>query len=83
MTGLPSMLSFILGTDEEPADFRDYCEGDDDLYEELSTALVERGILPDPDGREPWFLCYAHGEREIADTLTAFEAAVKSVKKKL
>ena len=83
MTGLPSMLSFILGTDEEPTDFRDYCEGDDELYEELSTALIERGVLPDSDGREPWFLCYTHGEREIADTLTAFEAAVKNVKKKL
>jgi glutamate-1-semialdehyde 2,1-aminomutase len=83
MTGLPSMLSWILGTDEEPTDFRDYCEGDDALYEVLSTALIERGILPDSDGREPWFLCYAHGEREIADTLTAFEAAVKSVMKKL
>ena len=81
MTGLPSALSFILGTDEEPVDFRDYCAGDDHLYESLAMALIERGVMPDCDGREPWFLCYSHGEQEIADTLTAFEEAVRIVKR--
>jgi len=83
MTGLPSILGFILGTEEEPADFRAYCAGDDALYEHMAMALIERGVMPDADGREPWFLCYSHGEREITDTLTAFEAAVKSVKRKI
>jgi glutamate-1-semialdehyde 2,1-aminomutase len=83
MTGLPSILGFILGTDEEPTDFRAYCAGDDALYEKLAMALIDRGVMPDSDGREPWFLCYQHGEREIADTLTAFEAAVKVVKRDL
>jgi glutamate-1-semialdehyde 2,1-aminomutase len=79
MTGLPPILSFILGTDEEPTDFRAYCAGDDALYERLAMELIDRGVMPDCDGREPWFLCYQHGEREIDDTLTAFEAAVKSI----
>ena len=82
MTGLPPILGFILGTDEEPVDFRDYCAGDNDLYEHLAMALIERGVMPDCDGREPWFLCYSHGEQEITDTLTAFEDAVKDVKRK-
>ncbi len=81
MTGLPPILSFILGTDEDPVDFRDYCAGDDALYEKLAMALIERGVMPDCDGREPWFLCYSHGEEEIAETLTAFEEAVKEVKR--
>jgi len=80
MTGLPPMFSIILGTDEEPHDFRDYYKGDLELYEELAMALIERGVMPDADNREPWFLCYSHGEKEIADTLTAFEDAVKEVK---
>jgi len=81
VTGLPPMFSFILGVDEEPIDFRDYCAGDDPLYERLAMALLDRGVMLDCDGREPWFLCYSHGEQEIADTLTAFEEAVKDVKR--
>jgi len=78
--GLPPIFGLILGTDEEPTDFREYCGGDGALYERLAMALIERGVMPDGDGREPWFLCYSHGEQEIAETLTVFEDAVKSVK---
>ena len=81
MTGLPPILSFVLGTDEQPTDFRAYCAGDDVLYEKLAMALIDRGVMPDSDGREPWFLCYEHGEQVIADTLTAFEEAVQVVKR--
>lgn len=80
VTGLPPMFGFILGTEEEPADFRAYCRGDGDLYERLAMALIERGVMPDPDGREPWFLCYSHTDEDIAETLTAFEDAVKAVR---
>jgi len=80
VTGVPSMFSFILGTDEEPLDFRAYQEGNAELYERLVMALIERGVMPDCDGREPWFLCYSHGEEEIAATLTAFEDAVRAVR---
>ena len=80
VTGLPPMFSFILGIEEEPTEFREYCKGDDELYERLSFALIERGVMPDCDGREPWFLCYTHDDDVIAETLTAFEDAVKAVK---
>jgi glutamate-1-semialdehyde 2,1-aminomutase len=80
VTGLPSMFSFVLGVEEEPVEFRDYCAGDDGLYEQLAMALIEQGVMPDSDGREPWFLCYSHSEQDIAETLTAFEDAVKAVK---
>jgi len=43
-------------------------------------ALIERGVMPDSDGREPWFLCYSHSEEDIAETLAAFEEAVKDAK---
>ncbi len=79
--GLPPIFGLLLGADEEPTDFRDYCAGDGALYERLAMALIERGVMPDGDGREPWFLCYSHGEQEIAETLTVFEEAVKDVKR--
>jgi glutamate-1-semialdehyde 2,1-aminomutase len=81
VTGLPPIFSFILGVDEEPTDFRAYLQGDAALYERLVMALIERGVMPDSDGREPWFLCYSHSVQDIADTLTAFEDAVKEVKR--
>jgi glutamate-1-semialdehyde 2,1-aminomutase len=81
VTGLPPMFSYILGTDEEPVDFRAYATGDDRLYERISMGLIDRGIMPDSDGREPWFLCYSHSEQDVADTLAAFEAAVKEAKR--
>jgi glutamate-1-semialdehyde 2,1-aminomutase len=81
MTGLPSILGFVLGIDEEPMDFRDYCGGDDTLYEKLAYELIRQGAMPDADGREPWFLSFSHNEEVIADTLTMFETAVKTVKK--
>ena len=80
MTGVPPIFSFILGVEEEPVDFRGYCRGDDDLYERLVMALIERGVMPDSDGREPWFLCYSHTDEVIDETLTVFEEAVKQIK---
>ena len=80
MTGLPPIFSFILGVEEEPTDFREYCQGDDALYERLVMALIERGVMPDSDGREPWFLCYSHTDEVIDETLTVFEEAVKQIK---
>jgi glutamate-1-semialdehyde 2,1-aminomutase len=80
MTGLPPMFSFILGAEQLPTDFRAYSRGDDELYKRLSMALIDRGVMPDCDGREPWFLCYGHDRAVIDDTLTAFEDAVKASK---
>jgi glutamate-1-semialdehyde 2,1-aminomutase len=80
VTGPPSMFSLLLGISEEPKDYRDYCKGDDTLYEKIAMELIDRGVLPDNDGREPWFLCFSHNEEVIADTLTVFEDAVKAVK---
>ncbi len=81
MTGLPSVLGFILGTDQEPTEFRDYVAGDGAFYEELAMELIRRGVQPDSDGREPWFLSYAHNDKVIDDTLEIFNEAVKMVKK--
>jgi glutamate-1-semialdehyde 2,1-aminomutase len=80
--GVPPMFGLILGKDEEPTDFRGYVEGDAALYEAIVMALIKRGVQPDNDGREPWFLCYSHSEQDIADTLSAFEDAVREVKQK-
>ncbi len=81
MTGLAPIFGFILGVDEEPPDFRAYAAGDDELYDKLAYELIHRGVMPDSDGREPWFMSFKHDEQVIDDTLNTFEEAVKAVKK--
>ena len=81
VTGVPSMLSLLLGSYEKPRTFRDYLKTDMDLYEEISMELIKRGVQPDSDGREPWFLCSALSEEDVAETLNVFNDSVKAVKK--
>jgi glutamate-1-semialdehyde 2,1-aminomutase len=82
VTGVPSMFGIFLGKEEEPNDFRDYLAGDEELYETISMGLSQRGVQPDADGREPWFLCYALSEADVDETLNVFNDAVKDAKEK-
>jgi glutamate-1-semialdehyde 2,1-aminomutase len=77
--GVPAMFG-IAFSEEEPVDYRSWAEGDTDLYEAIMMELVHNGAMPDPDGREPWFLCAALSEQDVADTLSYFDDAVKAVK---
>jgi glutamate-1-semialdehyde 2,1-aminomutase len=36
-------------------------------------------VLCEPDSREPWFVCEAHDERCLGETLERFETAVDRV----
>jgi glutamate-1-semialdehyde 2,1-aminomutase len=80
LPGVPSMFGIILGVEEEPQDFREYFEGDGDLYENLVLQLIQRGVQPDGDAREPWFLCYALSEEDVNETLNVFNDSVKAAK---
>ena len=76
--GVPAMFGIAL-CEEEPTDYRTWSRSDNDLYERIMLALVHNGAMPDPDGREPWFLCAALSEQDVEDTLNYFEDAVKEV----
>jgi glutamate-1-semialdehyde 2,1-aminomutase len=80
VTGLPSMFSLHLGNDRAPHEFRDYMRGDEKLYEEIVMGLIRRGVMPDADGREPWFLCYSLSEQDVAETLNVFNDTVRAIK---
>jgi len=70
----------IVGVDEEPHDFREYFNSDGELYGELAMELIRRGVQPDGDAREPWFLCYSLSEEDVNETLNIFNDALKVVK---
>lgn len=77
MTGVPTMWGIALGIEGELRDYRDFNKADDLLYEHFTTKLAYRGVLPELDCREPWFLCLAHDEAVIHETLNIVEDTAK------
>jgi len=77
-SGPPSMFSFAVGIDK-PTCQREWNESDKNYYLHLVDAAIERGVMPDHDAREPWFLSYSHSDEDIDKTLNVFADIVKSV----
>ncbi|REK23933.1 MAG: aminotransferase class III-fold pyridoxal phosphate-dependent enzyme [Actinobacteria bacterium] len=75
VVGHPSMFSIYLG-EGEPTDFRDTAKHDEDLYERLTMRMIEKGVMPCPDAKEPWFVCAAHTDDDVATTLQVFEESL-------
>jgi len=80
ITGHPSMFAVTVGVDSM-TNQRDWARSEHEYYERLAGALIERGVMPDPDPREPWFLSYSHSEADIDETLNVMEDAVRAVKR--
>lgn len=81
ITGHPSMFGIVM-MQETPRDYRDWARSDHPLYEEFMAGLIARGVMPDPDNREPWFLSAAHSESDVADTLAALDEVIKEVRER-
>jgi glutamate-1-semialdehyde 2,1-aminomutase len=79
-TGYPAMFSFSLNTDSVTCQ-RDWSQSDHELYIKLADKAIARGVMPDRDAREPWFLCYEHSDVDIDETLNVYAEAAKEVKK--
>jgi glutamate-1-semialdehyde 2,1-aminomutase len=72
LTGHPSMFG-IMFTERVPSEYRDWATTDHALYDAIAVGMQARGAMPEPDSREPWFICEAHAEGDIVDrVLTAF-----------
>jgi glutamate-1-semialdehyde 2,1-aminomutase len=65
-TGHPSMFG-IMFTEHAPNEYRDWASSDHDLYDAVAMGMHARGAMPEPDSREPWFLCEAHAREDIVD----------------
>jgi glutamate-1-semialdehyde 2,1-aminomutase len=79
LTGVPAMFSFVLGLEKPPREFRDLEAADMALYARIQQAARQHGVEFDRDGREPWFLCEAHTDADIDQTLTAMADVLKSL----
>jgi glutamate-1-semialdehyde 2,1-aminomutase len=68
LTGHPSMFS-VMFTDEVASEYRDWANTDHELYDAIAIGMHARGAMPEPDSREPWFVCEAHAQGDIVDRI--------------
>jgi glutamate-1-semialdehyde 2,1-aminomutase len=75
VVGHPAMFSVFIG-EGIPKDFRDTARHDEHLYEDICFRMIRKGVMPCPDALEPWFVCAAHTDEDVAKTLQVFDEAV-------
>ena len=77
-TGHPSMFG-VMFTEEVPTEYRDWAKSDHELYDAVALGMLARGAMPEPDSREPWFICEAHAQGDTVDqVVTIFEQSLKA-----
>ena len=74
-TGHPAMFSIYFG-DGSPKEFRDTKGHDAELYEDVVFRMIDKGVMPCPDALEPWFICAAHTDEDVAKTLEVFQESL-------
>ena len=73
--GHPSMSGLYFAADP-PRNYRAWKSSDYAFYDAMAQVLHDEGVLCEPDSREPWFICAAHDDACLADTMRGFEIAV-------
>ncbi len=75
--GHPSMFGLFFA-ERAPDNYRDWKTSDYSFYDQMAYFLHDLGVICEPDSREPWFVCEAHGTERacLTDTLKAVETAV-------
>jgi glutamate-1-semialdehyde 2,1-aminomutase len=74
-TGAPALMGLFFA-ESAPSNYREWIDSNYEFYDALAPELHNQGILVEPDSREPWFLCEAHTDNCLDDTLARFERAV-------
>ncbi|GGY32591.1 glutamate-1-semialdehyde 2,1-aminomutase [Bacterioplanes sanyensis] len=49
-----------------PHNYRDWKQTNSELYTAFAHRLIAKGIMLEPDSREPWFICEAHQSVDLA-----------------
>jgi glutamate-1-semialdehyde 2,1-aminomutase len=77
MSGHPNMPG-ILFTEKPITEYRHMVYHNEELYGQVLHNLYTLGVWAEDDARELWFLCEAHTDEIIDQTLNKFEEAVKA-----
>lgn len=79
--GPDAMFGIHFG-DFVPQNYRDWKQTDSALYTEFAFNLIKKGIMLEPDSREPWFICEAHQTVDLdwleSIAMSAMDDAIKS-----
>ena len=73
ITGHPAMFG-IMFTATVPSEYRDWANTDHELYDAIAVGMHARGAMPEPDSREPWFVCEAHAQGDTVDRVVSIFA---------
>jgi hypothetical protein len=65
-TGHPCMFG-VMFAEVQPSEYRDWADSDHELYDAVAVGMHKRGAMPEPDSREPWFMCEAHSKDDSVD----------------
>ena len=77
MSGHPNIQGFLI-TEKPVKEVRDLAYSDDAMYEAIMNNMYDRGVWAENDPREPWFLCAAHSDEIIDETLNKFQDSVQA-----
>ena len=61
----PAAMFGVHFTETVPTSYRDWRKTDSRLYRTFAWNLIERGVMLEPDSREPWFICEAHQDVDL------------------
>ncbi len=73
--GHPSMGGLFF-KEKAPTNYRDWKTSDYTFYDQLAEKLIARGVMCEPDSREPWFISAGHDQSCLEETLSVFEESV-------
>jgi glutamate-1-semialdehyde 2,1-aminomutase len=82
VTGVPALFGIIIGSEagDAPRDYRTAAKySNDALSSAITEGLRARGVMPDPEYAEPWFLCYALSDEDVDETLDAYDDVIAAV----
>ena len=75
--GPPAMLG-IHFTPHVPQTYRDWRKTDSRLYNLFAWEMINRGVMLEPDSREPWFFCEAHSQVDLGWLENVATQSIKS-----
>ena len=77
--GPPGMFGIVFTEQEGVYEYRDWARSDHELYARVLMKMMEKGVMPDKDSREPWFTSASHTDEDLGLALTAFEDSLTEV----
>ena len=63
--------------EKAPTEYREWIAMDHTIYNTASFEVIKRGVMPEPDSCEPFFLYASLSDEDIAQTDAAFADSLK------